>query len=214
MIGAIVDWFGPVYSGPLGYLIIAGLIFLDRGAFTGLVLPGELFLALGGVYAGRGDLSVALVMVIGGLAGLLGETVSYWIGHRYGVRITRHLPLANRFEKHINEAHDYFRRNGGKTVFVGRYVSVVGTFLPFAAGMSKMPFKRFVAFDAAALAMWSVGVTMLGYLLNSQIQLVDQVLSQIGWGLLVLVVLFVGGRVVWKRRDDIRKRVARWKPSQ
>jgi membrane-associated protein len=214
MIEAIVGWFGPVYSGSLGYLVIAGLIFLDRGAFTGVALPGELFLALGGVYAGRGDLSAPLVMVVGAVAGLLGETVSYWLGHRYGVRITRHLPLANRFEKHLNEAHDYFRRNGGKTVFVGRYVSVVGTFLPFAAGMSKMPFKRFVVFDIAALTVWSVGVTLLGYLLNSQIQLVDQVLSQIGWGLLVLVVLFVGGRVAWKRRDGIRKRLARWKPSQ
>lgn len=134
MIKTIVDVFGPLYSGAVGYLAIAGLTFLDRGAFTGVVLPGELFLALGGVYAGRGDLSVVVVMLVGALAGLLGETVSFWLGHRYGVRITRHLPLANRFEKHLDEAHDYFRRNGGKTIFIGRYVSVVGTFMPFAEG--------------------------------------------------------------------------------
>jgi membrane-associated protein len=209
----IVNLFGSWYSGSVGYLVIAGLIFLDRGAFTGIALPGELFLALGGIYAGRGNLSVVLVIVIGALAGLLGEIVSYWLGRLYGVRITRHLPLANRFEKHLNEAHDYFRRNGGKTVFVGRYVSVVGTFMPFAAGMSNMPFRRFLAFDVAAITLWSTGVTLLGYLLNSQIKLVDQILSQFGWGLLALVVLFLCGRMIWKRRDRIRKRVAKWKPS-
>lgn len=213
MTETIVNLFGSWYSGSVGYLVIAGLIFLDRGAFTGIALPGELFLALGGIYAGRGNLSVVLVIVIGALAGLLGEIVSYWLGRLYGVRITRHLPLANRFEKHLNEAHDYFRRNGGKTVFVGRYVSVVGTFMPFAAGMSNMPFRRFLAFDVAAITLWSTGVTLLGYLLNSQIKLVDQILSQFGWGLLALVVLFLCGRMIWKRRDRIRKRVAKWKPS-
>ena len=213
MITTVVDLLGPLYSGFTGYLVIAGLIFLDRGAFTGVALPGELFLALGGIYAARGDLSLVLVILIGALAGLLGEIVSYWLGRLYGVRIVRHLPLANRFEKHLDEAHDYFRRHGGKTVIVGRYISVVGTFMPFAAGMSDMSFRLFLAFDVAAITFWSVGVTLLGYLLNSQINLVDQVLSQVGWGLLALVVLIVAGRLIWKRRRDIRKKVADWRPS-
>ena len=213
MITTVVDLLGPLYSGFTGYLVIAGLIFLDRGAFTGVALPGELFLALGGIYAARGDLSLVLVILIGALAGLLGEIVSYWLGRLYGVRIVRHLPLANRFEKHLDEAHAYFRRHGGKTVFVGRYISVVGTFMPFAAGMSDMSFRLFLAFDVAAITFWSIGVTLLGYLLNSQINLVDQVLSQVGWGLLALVVLIVAGRLIWKRRRDIRKKVADWRPS-
>jgi membrane protein DedA with SNARE-associated domain len=213
VITTVVDLLGPLYSGFTGYLVIAGLIFLDRGAFTGVALPGELFLALGGIYAARGDLSLVLVILIGALAGLLGEIVSYWLGRLYGVRIVRHLPLANRFEKHLDEAHDYFRRHGGKTVIVGRYISVVGTFMPFAAGMSDMSFRLFLAFDVAAITFWSVGVTLLGYLLNSQIDLVDQVLSQVGWGLLALVVLIVAGRLIWKRRRDIRKKVADWRPS-
>ena len=213
MITTVVDLLGPLYSGLLGYFVVAGLIFLDRGAFTGVALPGELFLALGGIYAARGDLSLVPVMVVGAVAGLLGEIVSFWLGRLYGVRIVRHLPLANRFEKHLDEANDYFDRHGGETVFVGRYISVVGTFLPFAAGMSDMPFRRFLTFDTVAISLWAVGVTLLGYLLNAQIQLVDRVLSQVGWGLLGLVVLYVGGRFIWKRRKDIRKKVAQWRPS-
>src|SRR5204862_7157465 len=53
LVNSIVDWFGPLYQGVLGYLIVAGIIFLDRGALTGVIIPGDLFLALGGIYAGR-----------------------------------------------------------------------------------------------------------------------------------------------------------------
>jgi membrane-associated protein len=205
LVHSVVDWFGPLYSSGLGYALIAGIIFLDRGAFTGVVIPGDLFLALGGIYAGRGDLLLPLVIVAAALAGIAGESLSYWLGRKYGLRIIRHLPLANRFEKHLDSARDYFDRHGGKTVFVGRYVSVAGTFMPFAAGMSEMPFPRFIAFDAAAITIWAVGVSLLGYFLNSQIELADRILSQFGWAVLAAVVLFVGGRQVWKRREAIGK---------
>jgi membrane-associated protein len=205
MIRSIIEWLGPLYSSWSGYLVLAALIFLDRAAFIGVFLSGEVFLAIGGVFAGRGQLSLALVIAIGECAGVVGEVTSYWLGRRYGVRITRHLPFANRFNKHLKDARDYFHRNGGKTVFVGRYVSVVGTFLPFVAGMSKMSFGRFLAFDVLAVTLWASAVTMLGYTLNSQIELVDKILSQFGWALLAAVVLLVGGRIAWKRRDRIIK---------
>ncbi len=210
MVATIVDWFGPLYSGGLGYLVVATLILLDRGAFTGLVLPGELFLALGGVYAGRGDLSVVAVTIVAVCAGVGGETFSFWLGRRFGVQIIRRLPFANRLESHLGEARDFFQRNGGRTVFVGRYVSVVGTFMPFAAGMSKMPFRRFLIFDVLAISLWAIAVTLLGYLLNSQVGLVDRILSQFGWGLLALVTLFVGGRILLKRRQNM----IRWVKSR
>ncbi len=209
MVGAIVktvvDWFGPLYVGALGYLVVAGVIFLDRGALTGVVIPGELFLALGGVYAGRGKLNMVLVILVGAFAGICGEVASYWLGRKFGVRLIRHLPLANRLEKHLDEARDHFKRHGGKTVFIGRYISVAGTFMPFAAGMAEMSFARFLVFDSAALTIWATAVSMLGYVMYSQIETVDNILSQFGWAMLALVVLFFGGRLLWKNRDGIRK---------
>jgi membrane protein DedA with SNARE-associated domain len=204
IVETVVDWFGPVYQGLLGYGLLALVILLDRGAFTGIVVPGDLFLALGGIYAGRGQLSVVLVIMVGAAAGLTGETVSYWLGRKFGTRIIRRLPLANRLEKYLDVARDYFRRHGGITVFVGRYVSVAGTFTPFAAGTSGMRFGRFIAFDVPAIVLWAVGISLLGYFLNSEIDLVDRILSRFGWGLLAVAVLWVGGRYAWKRRDRIR----------
>ena len=205
IVKTIVDWFGPAYSTELAYLLVGGVILLDRGAFTGLVVPGDLFLALGGIYAGRGELSIAFVILVAMAAGICGETLSYWLGRRYGVRVIRRVPLVNRFEHNLDRARDYFRRHGGKTVFMGRYVSVAGTFTPFVAGMSDMRFPRFLAFDVAAIALWASGVSLLGYFLNSEIDLVDSILSKFGWGLLILAALLVGGRWGWKRRDRIRK---------
>jgi membrane-associated protein len=208
-----VDLFGSAYSSSLGYVVVACLVFVDRGAFTGVALPGELFLALGGVYAGRGDLSIVAVIALGAVAGVGGEMLSFWLGRHHGVRIVRRLPFADRFEKHLSEARSYFRQSGGTAIFIGRYVSVVGTFVPFAAGMSGMPFVRFALFDVAAVTLWATGVSLLGYFLNSQIELVDQILSRFGWGLFALVLLLVGGRMAWKRRDRIRRWVrakSRW----
>lgn len=212
MIETIVDWFGPAFSSPLAYLIIAGVIFLDRAAFTGVFVPGELFVALGGIFAGRGELSLVPVIAIAAIAGVLGECVSYWLGRHYGARIVEHVPFANRIDKHLDEASDFLSRHGGKTVFTARYVSVVGTFMPFVAGMSDMPFRRFLAFDVAAVTLWATGVTLLGYFLNSQLHLVDQILSDIGWGLLALLVIVTVGRFVAKRHDEIQKWVSEKNP--
>jgi membrane protein DedA with SNARE-associated domain len=93
LVKTVIDWFGPVYSGALGHGLAALVIFLDRGAFTGVVIPGDLFLALGGIYAARGDLMLPLVVIAGALAGVGRECLSYWLGRRYGIQIIRHLPL-------------------------------------------------------------------------------------------------------------------------
>jgi membrane protein DedA with SNARE-associated domain len=69
--------------------------------------------------------------------------------------------------------------------------------------MSEMPFARFLLFDAIAVTVWAVGVTLLGYLLNSQVELADRIISDFGWAVLAAVVLSAGGRLAWKRRAGI-----------
>jgi len=212
LVDTVLDWVGPLYAGWWGYVLIAGVILLDRGAFVGLVVPGDLFLALGGIYAGRHDLNIVAVIAVAMVAALVGESASFWIGRRYGVRMVRRLPLANRLEARLDAARDYFRRHGGKTVFVGRYVSLAGTFVPFSAGMGDMPYARFVLFDALAVAVWATAVALLGYVLSARVELVDTILSRFGWALLGLLVLVLGGRLVWKRRAGIwRWTRARWR---
>ena len=212
MISTIIGWFGPLYSSPIAYVVTATIIFLDRAAFTGLVVPGELFVALGGVYAGRGELSLPAVIAVAAAGGIVGESVSFWLGRRYGERVIKHLPFSKHIERNLDTTRKFLERHGGKTVLIARYVSVVGTFTPFILGTSDMPYGRFLAFDVVAIVAWATGVTMLGYVLNSQIQLVDQILSQVGWGLLALLVVVFLVRLVVTRRDRIQKWVSEKNP--
>lgn len=205
MIENLLDWFGPLFSADLSYALIGAVVLLDRGAFIGLVAPGDLFLALGGVFAARGSLSLPLVIVTGFASGVVGESISYWLGRRFGIRVVRRLPFRERMEKNLERSEEYFRSHGRRAVFVARYVSVVGTFLPFVAGASKMPFVRFIVADVAAMIMWAAGVSALGYFLSAQVELVDRILSRFTWGLLALIVVVVAARTAWRRRDDVRR---------
>jgi membrane protein DedA with SNARE-associated domain len=206
LIEQIVDWIGPAFAVAGYYIVFAG-VFADRSAFLGLVIPGDVVLALGGVFAARGELSLPIVIAVGAVAGLMGESTGFYLGNRYGERILKKVPILKRWAGDLQKAEDYFDRHGGKTVFIGRYVSLAGTFLPFAAGMSKMRYRRFLLFDIPSVIIWAVGISLLGYFLASQIDLIDTILSRFGWGLLALVVLFFGGRFVYKKwiKKDSKK---------
>ena len=198
-----MEWVHPLFAGALGYAVIATFVLLDRGAFVGLVVPGDLVLALGGVFAGRGDLDVFPVVLTGIAAGLAGENASYWLGRHYGRSILKRIPFANRLGPYLERSENFFGTRGRRAVFVGRYVSVVGTFLPFTAGLSRMPYRRFLVTDVVAVSMWAVAVISLGYFLSARVDLVDKILSRFGWALLVIVALYFG----WKKRSVIRSRL-------
>ena len=198
IIEQLVEWLGPAFA-TAGYFIVFAGVFADRSAFLGLIVPGDVVLALGGVFAAKGDLSLPYVIAVGAVAGLMGESVGFWLGNRHGRRLLQKIPVLRRWASDLSKAEDYFRRNGGRTVFIGRYVSVAGTFLPFVAGMSNMRYRRFLLFDIPSVVIWAIGVSLLGYFLEHQIGTIDTVLSRFGWGLLAVIVLFFGGRFVYRK---------------
>lgn len=198
IIEQIVEWVGPAFSVAGYYIVFAG-VFTDRSAFLGLIIPGDVVLAVGGVYAARHVLDLPAVMAVGAAAGLAGESVGFWLGNRYGERLLKKIPILRRWAEDLTKTQEFFRRNGGRTVFIGRYVSVAGTFLPFVAGMSRMRYRRFLLFDVPSVTIWAIGVSLLGYFLESQIDAIDKILSRFGWGLLALIVLFFGGRFAYRR---------------
>ncbi len=208
MLGAIlqnlVKWVGPVFAAA-GYPIIGGAVVLERSVFIGLIVPGDVILALGGIYAARGDLSLPWVIVIGILAAVTGESLGFWLGRRYGRSLVRRLPLVNRLEPRLEAAEDHFRKHGGKTVAIGRYATAAGAFVPFVAGLSKMPYRRFLAFDVPAIVVWAVAIVLVGYYLEGQLDLIDRILSRFGWIMLGLLAAIVAGRIVygrWKKRRE------------
>jgi membrane protein DedA with SNARE-associated domain len=206
LIHEIVRWVGPLFAGWWGYLIVAVGVLLERSILLGLIVPGDVIIALGGVYAARGELNVVAVIAIAFLAAVIGESTGFWLGRRYGMRLVRRLPLLNRFEPKLEEVQEYFGRHGGKTVAIGRYATAAGAMIPFVAGMAGMKYRRFLLFDVPAVLLWAIGITMIGYVFGRNLDVVETILSRFGWGILALLVLFIAGRILWKRfrgnKDD------------
>jgi membrane protein DedA with SNARE-associated domain len=204
LVEELVKWAGPIFVAA-GYAIVAVAVLLERSVFVGLIIPGDVIIALGGIYAARGSLSVVAVIVIATIAASCGESIGYWLGRRYGRGLIKRLPLVNRLEKRLDAAQKYFRAHGGKTVAIGRYATAAGAFVPFVAGLSRMKYARFLAFDLPAIALWATGITLVGYFFEAQLDLIDRILSRFGWIMLGTLVLLVGGRILWKRHREGRR---------
>ena len=199
LIETLLDWIGPFFS-TYGYVLIVAATMLESSAFVGVVVPGDIILAIGGVYAARGDLSLPWVIVLGALGTMAGESIGFWLGHRYGEALLRRLPFADRAQDKIDRAREAFARNDSKVLLVGRFASGLRVIVPFTAGMSETTsYRRFMAFVIPTAIVWAVGVSLLGYLLGENVGLIDTILSRFGWGMLALVVLAVAGNIIWRR---------------
>jgi membrane-associated protein len=199
IVETIVEWLEPAFLAA-GYLIICGAVLLERSVFVGLIIPGDVILALGGVYSAQGRMSLAAVIVIGTVSAIVGESIGYWLGRRYGMRLVRRLPLVRRLEGLLERSREYFRQYGGRTVAIGRYATAAGAFIPFTAGIAHMPYRRFLLFDVPAIVVWAAGISVFGYIFGRNLEFVDTVLSRFGYVVLGLVVVFFLGRFLWKRR--------------
>ena len=198
LIETLLDWIGPFFS-TYGYALIVVATLLESSAFVGVVVPGDVILAMGGIYAARGELSLPWVIVLGALGTMGGESIGYWLGHRYGEALLRRLPFADRAQDKIDRAREAYARNDSKVLLVGRFASGLRVIVPFTAGMSQTSYRRFMAFVVPTAIVWAFAVGLLGYLLGENVELIDTILSRFGWGVLALVILGVAGNFVWRR---------------
>jgi membrane-associated protein len=183
-----------------GYYIIAAGVLMERSIFVGLIIPGDLILALGGVYSSQHKMSLVGVIAVGTVAAICGESIGFWLGRKFGARLVRRLPYVGRWlAEKLEASEEYFRKHGGKTVAIGRYATVAGAFIPFSAGAGRMKYLRFLAFDIPAIIVWAIGITIFGYIFGRNLSFVDKAISRFGYIVLGLIVVFFLSRWLWKR---------------
>ncbi|MBK1787576.1 DedA family protein [Prauserella cavernicola] len=184
-----------------GYVAVAGLILIED---FGVPSPGETVLILGAIYAGTGRLNVVLVALLGFLGAVIGDNIGYLIGRFGGRRLVEHYGRYVRLTpERIDRAERFFNRYGGGIVVVARFVEGLRQFNGIVAGMTAMPWQRFLAYNVLGAALWVGLWASLGDLAGGHIDTIYPVIVRyelylgIAIGVVLLAVL---ARAVLKRR--------------
>jgi undecaprenyl-diphosphatase len=197
-------------ASPWGYVIVGAMAMLESAAFVGLAVPGETALLVGGFLAYRGSASLPAMMVVAALGAIVGDSIGYEIGHRFGPPLK-----ASRLGQRVGaerwqRAEAYLARNGGRAVFLGRFVGVLRALVPTIAGLSRMPYRRFLLWNALGGAIWGPTFVLLGYLAGSSYKRVETIAGRASLVLLLVVVIVVGvvaaSQAAMRRRTDMEER--------
>jgi membrane-associated protein len=150
--------------GTWTYGLVAGLAFLETGAFVGLVAPGETAIVLGGVVAAEGEVSLAAILPLAWLAAALGDLASFWLGKRLGRRfLLTHGPQLGVTATRLERVEGFFARHGPKAILAGRFIGIVRAVAPFLAGASDMSLRAFLPWSLLGTALWATMFTLIGY---------------------------------------------------
>ncbi|HET6208952.1 MAG TPA: DedA family protein [Jatrophihabitans sp.] len=177
---------------PLLALVLVFLLpALEASAFVGVVLPGEIGVILGGVLANQHKLALAAVLVAAIAGAIIGDSVGYWVGKRYGRQLLDKVPDRLLKPEHVDRAQQTIRHYGGRAVFLGRFTAALRALVPGMAGMSKVRYGRFLAWNAVGGALWASSFVVLGYLAGSQYRRIEHYANYIGLALLVGIAGFL-----------------------
>jgi membrane protein DedA with SNARE-associated domain len=198
LITPLLDWLQPFFAS-FGYVIVAVAMFFESAAFTGILVPGDVILALGGVYAGRGELALPAVIACGAIFGVFGSSTGYLLGRRYGRSILRRAPILRRFQDRLDQAQASIAANAGKTIVLGRFITGAAVFVPFVAGSSGVRARTFFTYAIPTMLVWTTGLALLGFFVGNNVETIDRILSRIGLAGLGLGVLLIG-ILIWRHR--------------
>jgi undecaprenyl-diphosphatase len=199
--------------GAWTYLLVGAFAFAETGAFVGLVVPGETVMLLGGAVAGQGAIDIYLLIAIAWFSAWLGDTTSFFLGRRLGREfVMRHGPRFGISHERFERVEDYFSRHGGKTIFIGRFISLVRAFAPFIAGSSGMRYRAFVPYSVLGTGLWASAHILIGYFFSRSIETAAKYAGK-GAFLLGTLIVVVAGTVFLTRHFRVaenRRSTVRW----
>lgn len=162
-------------AGPWALLVVCLIIFAETGLLVGFVLPGDTLLIITGLLSFTGTMTddktgilipIWLVCLAIAFAAWLGGEGGYLIGHKIGPRIFERKDSGLFSRANVDRTNAFFTRFGGFAVILARFVPIVRTFAPVAAGVGHMDYKKYALFNAVGAIIWGAGLTFVGFLLG------------------------------------------------
>lgn len=200
-------------SGLPAYGLVGLLAAGEAAAFVGLFLPGEAALLLGGVLASQGRVSLPVMLAVAVVAAIIGDSIGYEIGRRGGPALKRSRLGRVVGAERWTRGEAFLERRGGPAVFFGRWVGVFRALVPSLAGMGRMPYRRFLLWNALGGTLWASTVVLVGYFAGSQYKRVEQLFGRasllVAAASLLLGGLFLLARSISRNPGVWRARLAR-----
>ena len=177
-----------------GIFVYVGLVFIvfaETGLAVGFFLPGDSLLVVAGLFAATGKLNVAVLLSSLFVAAVVGDAVGYYTGAKLGPKLFKRQKSLLFRPSHLQRAHQFYEKYGGKTIIIARFVPIVRTFAPIVAGAAQMPYRRFVAFNVVGGLLWVFSMVLGGYYLGSLLrdQMGINLDEHIEWVIIVVVFL-------------------------
>lgn len=197
-------------SSPWSYLIVGTLVALEASAFVGLFVPGEIAMLYGGALVFEGSAEVWWMIVAGSLGAIIGDSIGYEIGRRFGKRLERsrlgRVIGTDRWER----SRAYIRARGGKAVFFGRFVGVLRALIPAVAGDAGIPYRTFLLFNVAGGVTWVVTFVLLGAAAGGSYRVVEEYAGRASLvlaGMFVVAIAFaVAARWAQRHQEEFTRR--------
>jgi membrane protein DedA with SNARE-associated domain len=180
------------------YVTVGLLVFAEDAIFVGFVIPGETAAVIGGIAASRGHVQLWAMILLVVVAAIAGDSVGYEVGRHFGTRILG-MPALDRYRGRLDRAQDFLTRRGGWAVFLGRFTAFFRAVMPALVGTSRMPYLRFLAFNATGGIIWGTAFVVLGFVAGHS---AEKLAATVGRGMTIaVVVIVVAAVVIWQVRE-------------
>lgn len=186
------------------YFILALIIFCETGLVATPFLPGDsLLFAAGMLTASTGILDIKILIPLLILAALFGDNVNYFVGKFIGEKVFD-IPFLKKIIKreYLDKTHEFYEKHGGKTIIIARFVPIVRTFAPFAAGLGQMTYSRYILFCISGAVLWVTSISLAGYFFGN-IPIVKNNFEKVVLGIIFISVLPIIISVI---KESLRKK--------
>lgn len=159
-----------------GYVGLALVIFSETGVLLGFFLPGDSLLFTAGFLASSGLIDLKIVIIISFIMAVLGDGVGYYLGKKYGHQIFKKTDSFFLNKEYIAKTENYFKKYGGETIIIARFIPIVRTIAPVMAGVGRVGYSKFFIYNVFGGLIWTILLPVAGYYFGKIIPDADKII--------------------------------------
>ena len=172
-----------------GAPLVCTIVFIETGFFVGFFLPGDSLLVTAGIFAAAGVVRLGWLLLPVMACAIVGDQIGYWIGRAAGPALYKREDSLFFRRSHLQRAHDFYEKYGGRAVIFARFVPIIRTFCPPVAGAARMPYTRYLMFDVFGGVLWVGAMILGGYFLGRNVPNIGQRIHYVIAAVVVLSLL-------------------------